>query len=90
MDVQKQHFNTVTREITEKVHEMAGEYDSKVLAIVLLSQAGQILQMLNSLGVMDASDTRATIAEALKDVYTPLPADKLPKVQTIGKPPRLS
>lgn len=84
------HFNTIAGEITEKVHEMARQYDSKVLAIVLMTQAANIFQMLTSLGIMDASETRRTIAEATKDVYTQIPKDDLPELRTIGKPQRLS
>ncbi len=90
MDMQHHHFKQVAGEITEKVHEMASQYDSKVLAVVLMTQAANIFQMLTSLGAMDAVETRRTIAEATKDVYTQLPQDQLPEVRTIGKPQRLS
>lgn len=89
MDVQQEHFLTKAREMGDKLDEMAGEYDTKVLAIVMLTRAANLLRILQNLDIMGAEEINRTIMEAIKDVHTELPADQLPQIKTIGQPLRL-
>lgn len=90
MDVQKEYFNSKSHEMIEEVHALISKYDSKVLAIVLLTQAAGLLRVCNAVGFMTADETTETIEEAMRDVLVPMTLDQIPQVQTIGQPRRLS
>jgi len=84
MDMQHERFLSQTQEMQEKLNEMTGEYDAKVLAIVMLTHSLHLLRVFQGLNVMSPEEVNATLIESIKDLHTPV--EKLPELRTIGQP----
>lgn len=69
------------------LQDLTMKYDSKVLAIVMLTYGSEILRAVQSAGLMPVDDAIATAEAATKYVGIPLPHEDMPQIVTLDGTP---
>lgn len=78
------HATKVMTEINTSLMDLSLTYDTKLLAAMLLTHAAAHLRNLHAAGILKSADVEAMIVQSFAGVLEPLPAEKQPKVITIG------
>jgi hypothetical protein len=77
------HSDIVITQITEQLDVLCSSFDTKVLAAAMMLRSAQMLRACHSAGVWKVEDVRAVVESATKNIYTPLPENRAPKVVTL-------
>lgn len=77
------HSDVVISQITEQLDVLCSSFDTKVLAAAMMLRSAQMLRACHSAGVWKVEDVRAVVESATKNIYTPLPENRAPKVVTL-------
>lgn len=77
------HGDVVISQIAEQLDVLCSSFDTKVLAAAMMLRSAQMLRACHSAGVWKVEDVRAVVESATKNIYTPLPENRAPKVVTL-------
>lgn len=80
----RQHQSSVQDEIDTLIQSMVMTYDTKLLGVLLLTRGAELLRAVHSAQLWRVEDVRAVVDAVTKDIYEPLDAKDIPRVETIG------
>ena len=77
---QREHYERIMKELNDDLVRMQLKYDSKYLAVALLTKATYLLQLLQAAKVWSQDEVSAIVQASFADVHEPI---NMPTIMTL-------